>query len=321
MIPTIYDTNKEEPKAISGTKRSLQDPSDEEGDSKRAALSTEDGSAGDSQPEDAEDEAHKLEEKRAYNRRNAARARQRVKDQLTDLSEKVENFSHLNDTLKQANEELQEKVKVLTEENQSMKLIMSSNGLSAGGMGTSGGFDSMKQGQGAKSDFLTLKSQREGAMGQSNKGWNTGTGASGLEQKDSSTLPSQLLLARQQQLQHQHQHQHPLQQHHLLHQQQPAPGSEAALTLQLLLAREIERQRNSGTTQDASSSGLSSLPSHMFSGRQAEQHSSPSLSYPGTGAPGVQQGSDDPAERQRAMIMALLTQNNRNQQAPHSERN
>jgi hypothetical protein len=322
MIPTASDTNNEEPKATSGTKRSHQAPSDEEGDSKRAALSTEDGSAGDSQPEDAEDEAHKLEEKRAYNRRNAARARQRVKDQLTDLSEKVENFSHLNDTLKQANEELQDKVKVLTEENQSLKLHMSSNGLSVGGMGKSGGFDSMKQGSGAKSDFLSLKSKQEAAMGQSHKGWNTGTGfsASGLEQNDSSTLPSQLLLARQQQLQHQYQpqHQNLLQQHHVQPQQQPAPGSEAALTLQLLLAREIERQRTSGTTQDASSSALSSLPSHMFSGMQAEQHPPPSLSYPGTGAPGVQQGSDDPAERQRAMIMALLTRNNRNQQAPHS---
>jgi hypothetical protein len=304
----MTSTDNEEPKPqSSGTKRSHQVPSEEEDDSKRAALSTEDGSAGDSQPENPEDEGRKLEEKRAYNRRNAARARQRVKDQLTDLSEKVENFSHLNDTLKEANEKLQDKVKVLTEENQSLKLHMSSNGLALGS-----GFDSMKQGSGATSDFLSLKAQREADMGP--KGWNTGTGQ---EQKDSSTLSSQLLLSRQQQLQHQRQPYQHLQQHHIQPPQQPAPGSEAALTLQLLLAREIERQRASGASQDASSA-LSSLPSHMFSGRQAEQHAPPSLSYPGTGATGVSQGGDDPVDRQRAMIMALLSGSNRNQQAPHS---
>lgn len=310
-------TNNEEPKAaISGSKRSHQAPSDEESDSKRAALSTEDGSAGDSQPEDAEDEGRKLEEKRAYNRRNAARARQRVKDQLTDLSEKVENFSHLNDTLKEANEDLKAKMKVLSEENQSLKLHISSNGLSAGGLGSLV----------AKSDFLSLKkSQREGEMAPLHKGWNpvTGLSSSGQEQKDSSSLPSQLLLARTQQLQYQQQNQHQQQnhlQHHHLHQQQSASGNESALTIQILVARELERQRglSSGTSQDATS-GLSSLPSHMFSGRQADQHSSPNHSYPGSGA--VQQGGDDAADRQRAMIMALLTRNNRNQQAPHSDRN
>jgi hypothetical protein len=279
MIPTAYDTDNEEPKAeSSGSKRPHQAPSDEEGDSKRAALSTEDGSAGDgdSQPEDEEDEGKKLEEKRAYNRRNAARARQRVKDQLTDLSEKVENFSHQNDNLKQANEELRDKVKMLTEENQSLKMHMSSNGLAVGGMGTGGGFDSMQQASSAKGDFLSL----------------TGLSSSGQEQKDSSSLPSQLLLARQQQLQQQQQ-QHHLQHHHLQHQQQPPQGSDGGLTIQLLLARELERQRGhaSGAPHDAS------YP--------------PSISYPGAGAPGLHQGGDE-AERQRAMIMALLSQNQRN---------
>jgi hypothetical protein len=309
MIPTAYNTDNEEPKAEnSGSKRSHRDPSDEEGDSKRAALSAEDASVGDSQPEDAEEEARKLEEKRAYNRRNAARARQRVKDQLTDLSEKVENFSHQNDNLKQDNEELREKVNMLTEENQSLKLHMSSNGLAVVGAGTPGGFN-MQQGPSAKSDLLSLTSQREADVGQLHKGWNTGTGlsSSGQEQKDSSSLPSQLLLARQQQMQ---QHQ---QQLHLQHQQQPPQGSEGALTLQLLLARELERQRGhaSGTPQEASSSALTSLTSRMFSGRQADQHPPPSLPFAGAGAPGVQQGGDE-ADRQRAIIMALLSQNQRN---------
>jgi hypothetical protein len=311
MIPTAYDTDNEEPKADkSGSKRSHRDhPSDEEGDSKRAALSTEDGSVGDSQPEDPEEESRKLEEKRAYNRRNAARARQRVKDQLTDLSEKVENFSHQNDTLKQDNEELRNKNKILTEENQSLKLHMSSNGLAVGGAGTTGGFNPMQQGPSAKSDLLSLTSQREADVGQSHKGWNSGSGlsSSGQEQKDSSSLPSQLLLARQQQQLQQHQL-------HLQHQQQQPPQSaDGALTLQLLLARELERQRGhaSGTPQEASSAALTSLTSRMFSGRQADQHSPPSLPFAGTGAPGVQQGGDE-ADRQRAIIMALLSQNQRN---------
>ena len=60
MTSPAYDTDNEEPKPqSSGTKRSHQDPSEEEGDSKRAALSAtlsaEDGSVGDSQPEDPED--------------------------------------------------------------------------------------------------------------------------------------------------------------------------------------------------------------------------------------------------------------------------
>jgi hypothetical protein len=292
-------TDKEEPKAEkSGSKRSHQAPNEEEGNSKRAALSTEDASAGNSHPEDAEEEGRKLEEKRAYNRRNAARARQRVKDQLTDLSEKVENFSHQNDNLKQANEELQDKIKMLTEENQSLKLHMSSNGLSVGGMGTSGDFNP----------------QREADMGQSHIGWNPGTGlsSSGQEQNDSSSLNSQLLLARQQLLQQQQQQQqHHLQQQHLQHQQQPSQGPDAGLTIQLLLARELERQRGyaSSTPQEASSAALTS---HMFSGRQADQHPPPTLSFSGAGAPGGQQGGDE-ADRQRAMIMALLSQNQRNQ--------
>lgn len=68
-----------------------------------------------------EHDERKLAEKRAYNRRNAARARQRVKDQLAELNIKVENFANRNAEVEDQNKKLLAQVKALTEENQTLR--------------------------------------------------------------------------------------------------------------------------------------------------------------------------------------------------------
>lgn len=66
-------------------------------------------------------EERELAEKREYNRRNAARARQRVKDQLADLSGKVEQYSSRNSQLEGENEELRRANDRLQEENNQLR--------------------------------------------------------------------------------------------------------------------------------------------------------------------------------------------------------
>lgn len=70
-----------------------------------------------------EDE-RKLEEKRAYNRRNAARARKRTKDQLAELCRKVEALTDRNKSLEGANAELTKRVVALTDENVLLRRII-----------------------------------------------------------------------------------------------------------------------------------------------------------------------------------------------------
>jgi hypothetical protein len=78
------------------------------------------------------EEERKLEEKRAYNRRNAARARKRTKDQLAELCRKVELLSDKNKTLEGKNEELVRAVASLTDENSILRrLIIDRNAASS----------------------------------------------------------------------------------------------------------------------------------------------------------------------------------------------
>lgn len=122
----------------SSKKRALKDPVEKkvsnveagEPETKRAKASgPKDGASSDEDASvDEEEEAKRLEAKRAYNRKNAARARQRVKDQLASLSVKVESLTNKNDKLEQANEEMGKKLAAVTEENQLLKrMIMQNN--------------------------------------------------------------------------------------------------------------------------------------------------------------------------------------------------
>jgi seryl-tRNA synthetase len=78
------------------------------------------------------EEERKLEEKRAYNRRNAARARKRTKDQLAELCRKVEVLSDKNKSLEDKNEELLRAVASLTDENTILRrLIIDRNATSS----------------------------------------------------------------------------------------------------------------------------------------------------------------------------------------------
>ena len=70
------------------------------------------------------EEERKLEEKRAYNRRNAARARKRTKDQLAELCRKVEVLSDKNKSLEDKNEELLRAVASLTDENTILRRLI-----------------------------------------------------------------------------------------------------------------------------------------------------------------------------------------------------
>jgi hypothetical protein len=70
------------------------------------------------------EEERKLEEKRAYNRRNAARARKRTKDQLAELCRKVESLTNRSEALEASNSELTKRVVALTEENMLLRRII-----------------------------------------------------------------------------------------------------------------------------------------------------------------------------------------------------
>lgn len=87
-----------------------------------------------------EDEGHrKLEEKRAYNRKNAARARQRTKEHILELTARAERYASRNEELQRTNDSLMADVKRLTEENQRLRQLVNasspSNSAVAGGSG------------------------------------------------------------------------------------------------------------------------------------------------------------------------------------------
>jgi bZIP transcription factor len=101
-------------------KRTMSDGSDDD---------DEDTSPGNGQDNDESsktmtEEVRKLEEKRAYNRRNAARARKRTKDQLAELCRKVEVLSDKNKSLEDKNEELLRAVASLTDENTILRRLI-----------------------------------------------------------------------------------------------------------------------------------------------------------------------------------------------------
>jgi hypothetical protein len=86
----------------------------------------------------ASEEENKLAKKRAYNRKNAARARQRAKDQLSELSQKVDAHCHENNQRRVRNEELVSQIQILQEENLKLKqLLAASSTCSACNMKTS----------------------------------------------------------------------------------------------------------------------------------------------------------------------------------------
>src|SRR3569623_1057305 len=70
------------------------------------------------------EEERKLEAKRAYNRANAARARKRVKEQLVELCQNVEESSDKYDKLKEKHDELLKRVSSLSEENQILRRVI-----------------------------------------------------------------------------------------------------------------------------------------------------------------------------------------------------
>lgn len=79
---------------------------------------------GDNGDVDDEEEARKLEVKRAYNRLNAARARKRTKDHLAELCRKIEALSDKNSTIEGKNEELMKRIAVLAEENSVLRRFL-----------------------------------------------------------------------------------------------------------------------------------------------------------------------------------------------------
>lgn len=97
------------------------------------------------------EDARKLEEKRAYNRKNAARARKRVKDQLSELCRKVESFSDKNEALQEANAELSKRVSALTEENLLLRRLILEKQVTAAGVHHHQGMQSVGPAQGGLS--------------------------------------------------------------------------------------------------------------------------------------------------------------------------
>ena len=121
-------------------------PINQEAGSKRKALSSEqDGKIPDKIPRRAsdassqgdgstEEDRRKLEEKRAYNRKNAARARQRTKEHILELTARAERYASKNEELQSANDKLVAEVKALTEENQRLRQLVGMPRSAAGGV-------------------------------------------------------------------------------------------------------------------------------------------------------------------------------------------
>jgi hypothetical protein len=94
-----------------------------EGRDRVEPTSSNDGKTG-TMTEMTDEERTKLEEKRAYNRRNAARARKRTKDQLAELCRKVESLTDRSEALETTNSALTKRVVALTEENMLLRRII-----------------------------------------------------------------------------------------------------------------------------------------------------------------------------------------------------
>lgn len=73
---------------------------------------------------DDEDADRKLAAKREYNRKNSARARQRVKERMTELTQKVFMLEDKLKVAEEANAALEKKVAALTEENETVRGLL-----------------------------------------------------------------------------------------------------------------------------------------------------------------------------------------------------
>jgi hypothetical protein len=69
-----------------------------------------------------EDEARKLESRRAYNRKCAAKARKRSKDLISQLQDEVNKLNQDKATLERTNEVMQARLKLLEQQNQTLML-------------------------------------------------------------------------------------------------------------------------------------------------------------------------------------------------------
>lgn len=276
------------------------------------------GVAAGAKVEDGQDEgegdASKLESKRAYNRRNAARARQRVKDQLSDLSKKVENFSHLNGNLEATNAQLRAQLKTAEEENKSMKQFIATKmgGASAIGEVLS---PTPPASQGAAvasplNPFIpALQSQLAQDPAGAQQAWAPTNSLSipRQEQKEASPYAAPMVPPREQ--------------------VQQSQGQENALALQLLLAGGGQGGAGYGGSQQQTfmSSALAALNSQMLMAGQGGQQQllqqqqplglvsamappqAPASVVPNTPALIAPQQGSAP-DQQRALIMALLAQ-------------
>jgi hypothetical protein len=235
--------------------------------------------------DEEDDSAHtQLETKRAYNRLNAARARQRVKDQLSDLSKKVENFSQLNEKLQHSNEELQCQVLTLAEENSNLKLfIASSNAGVPGNAGVQGLANTTQQGGQAQNPLLL---QVQADVPNIQQGWRGSAALSlSIQEHQDSTAP--------------------------FVQSEVTQSADANLALQLLLARrEVERQHaiSFAGPQDLSATALTALGSQALMARQNQVHQQLALNLSTPNQSSLQQRESEELERQRAMLLALLSQ-------------
>lgn len=79
-----------------------------------------------------EDEARKLESRRAYNRKCAAKARKRSKDLISQLQEEVQQLNQDKARLERTTEVMQAQLKLLEQQNQTLMLNQRQSGILPG---------------------------------------------------------------------------------------------------------------------------------------------------------------------------------------------
>jgi len=126
------DVNNVNQEVNKNKRKSLGDEEDSIRDEKTSRNDSGQSSVDKGQPDDDED-LRKLEEKRAYNRKNAARARQRTKEHILELTARAERYASKNEQLQQANDSLTAEVERLTEENQRLRQLVKMPGSSPPG--------------------------------------------------------------------------------------------------------------------------------------------------------------------------------------------
>jgi hypothetical protein len=117
----LQDVKHEEDKSFS----SLDDNERDDGNAGILSTDTSAMAHGVSSSDVGDNEVMKLEERRAYNRRNAARSRQRVKDQLRDLQQQVIAHTTTRSELERTNVRLLAENNVLRDEVHKLRTILS----------------------------------------------------------------------------------------------------------------------------------------------------------------------------------------------------